>query len=63
MAKKKKIEEIGVYSLTTFLENRINFVANSRKVSCYLFGITCIHGSLVFIIPGPEMIKCVRTIC
>lgn len=58
-----KIEEICVYSLTVFLENSINFVANSRKIFCYHFGITCIHGLFIFIIPGKKIIRSVRTIC
>ena len=45
-----------INSLTTFLETSINFVANSRKLFCYHFGITCIHGLFIFIIPGQKII-------
>lgn len=35
-------------------ENSINFSANPREVLSYLFGVTCIHGLPVFIIPGKK---------
>ena len=50
------IEEY-INSLTTFLENSINFVSNSRKVFCYHFGVACIHGLFIFIIPGHKIIR------
>lgn len=39
-------------AFTSILENNINFFVNSREVMNYLFGITCICGLRVFIIPG-----------